>query len=104
MGSPIIFPDTVNFPAASSIVFPPFRAVSRMKQNCLVLKQPVTEVEVSYGKRMEGSVSKLSTFGDGFRIPSMFVVFSYLAGLALLISAFFGLPVLIEYFRTGFVT
>lgn len=99
-----------SFPALSS----GFEIETELSVHALVLKQPFTEIEVSYGTRMEGSVSKLSTFGDGFRISSMFVLFmketrpfvffSYLAVIALLISAFFGLPVLIEYFQTGFVT
>ena len=99
-----------SFPALSS----GFEIETELSVHALVLKQPFTEIEVSYGTRMEGSVSKLSTFGDGFRISSMFVLFmketrpfvffSYLTGIALLISVFFGLPVLIEYFQTGFVT
>ncbi len=99
-----------SFPALSS----GFEIETELSVHALVLKQPFTEIEVSYGTRMEGSVSKLSTFGDGFRISSMFVLFmketrpfvffSYLTGIALLASAFFGLPVLIEYFQTGFVT
>lgn len=99
-----------SFPALSS----GFEIETELSVHALVLKQPFAEIEVSYGTRMEGSVSKLSTFGDGFRISSMFVLFmketrpfvffGYLAGIALLISAFFGLPVLFEYFQTGFVT
>ncbi|OUS08433.1 glycosyl transferase [Rhodobacterales bacterium 52_120_T64] len=99
-----------SFPALSS----GFEIETELSVHALVLKQPFTEIEVSYGTRMEGSVSKLNTFGDGFRISSMFVLFmketrpfvffSYLTGIAFLISAFFGLPVLIEYFQTGFVT
>jgi glycosyltransferase involved in cell wall biosynthesis len=99
-----------SFPALSS----GFEIETELSVHALVLKQPFTEIEVSYGTRMEGSVSKLSTFGDGFRISSMFVLFmketrpfvffSYLTGIALVISVFFGLPVLIEYFQTGFVT
>ena len=99
-----------SFPALSS----GFEIETELSVHALVLKQPFKEIEVSYGKRMEGSVSKLSTFGDGFRISSVFVLlmkesrpfvfFGYLAIFALLISGFFGLPVLIEYFQTGFVT
>ena len=29
---------------------------------------PVTELELDYGRRVEGSLSKLSTLGDGARI------------------------------------
>lgn len=99
-----------SFPALSS----GFEIETELSVHALVLKLPFREIEVSYGTRMEGSVSKLSTFGDGIRISSMFVLlmkearpfvfFSYLTLFAFLISAFFGAPVLIEYFDTGFVT
>lgn len=99
-----------SFPALSS----GFEIETELSVHALTLKLPFREIEVSYGTRLEGSVSKLSTFGDGFRISSMFVLlmkesrpfvfFGYLTIFALLISAFFGVPVLIEYFQTGFVT
>ena len=99
-----------SFPALSN----GFEIETELSVHALVLKLPYKEIEVSYGKRMEGSVSKLSTFGDGFKISSVFILlmkesrpfvfFGYLSVIALLISAFFGIPVLIEYFQTGFVT
>ncbi|MFX8149156.1 glycosyl transferase, partial [Acinetobacter baumannii] len=36
--------------------------------HALELKMPVAEVETPYFARPEGSVSKLNTYGDGFRI------------------------------------
>ena len=77
------------------------------------LLMPMAEVETRYKERPEGSVSKLSTYRDGFKIlftiaslvreerPLIFFasLFILLAGFSLLI----GTPVVVEYFRTGFV-
>ena len=71
------------------------------------------EVKVGYRDRPAGSVSKLNTYRDGFRVlktigrlfkeykPTIF--FSLLSLLFLIISFAFGIPVFVEYFKTGLV-
>ena len=71
------------------------------------------EVKVGYRDRPAGSVSKLNTYRDGFRVlktigrlfkeykPTIF--FSLLSLLFLIISIGFGIPVFAEYFKTGLV-
>lgn len=71
------------------------------------------EVKVGYRDRPAGSVSKLNTYRDGFRVlrtigrlfkeykPTIF--FSLLSLLFLIISFAFGIPVFAEYFKTGLV-
>lgn len=71
------------------------------------------EIQVDYRDRPEGSVSKLSTYSDGFKVlktiarlfkeykPTIF--FSLISLLFLIISLIFGVPVFVEYFRTGLV-
>ena len=71
------------------------------------------EVKVGYRDRPVGSVSKLNTYRDGFRVlktigrlfkeykPTIF--FSLLSLLFLIISFAFGIPVFAEYFKTGLV-
>jgi glycosyltransferase involved in cell wall biosynthesis len=77
------------------------------------MKVPMAEVDTVYKERPEGSVSKLSTYRDGFRIlltiagltrrerPLVFY------GLIFLFFALFtfvvGLPLVIEYWETGLV-
>jgi glycosyltransferase involved in cell wall biosynthesis len=77
------------------------------------LLMPMAEIETRYKERPEGSVSKLNTYRDGFRIlftiaalvreerPLIFftAVFAVLALFSLLI----GTPVVLEYFHTGLV-
>lgn len=71
------------------------------------------EVKVGYRDRPAGSVSKLNTYRDGFRVlktigrlfkeykPTIF--FSIISLLFLIISFVFGIPVFAEYFKTGLV-
>jgi len=77
------------------------------------LLMPMAEVETRYKERPEGSVSKLSTYRDGFKI--LFTIASlvreerpliFFASIFILLAAFsllIGTPVVIEYFQTGFV-
>ncbi|MNE73412.1 hypothetical protein D3C80_1694220 [compost metagenome] len=78
------------------------------------LKLPVCELELDYGRRPEGSHSKLSTYKDGLRILWMFgmlmketrpfAFFSIISASTLAISMAFMAPVLAEYFATGLVS
>ena len=71
------------------------------------------EIPVSYRDRPKGSVSKLNTYSDGFKVlktiarlfkeykPTLF--FSLVSLIFLIISLIFGIPVFVEYFETGLV-
>ena len=73
----------------------------------------VVEVPVTYRDRPNGSVSKLNTYKDGFKVlktigtlfkeyrPSMF--FNIISLVMFLISLIFIIPVFITYFQTGLV-
>ena len=71
----------------------------------------VTEVPVHYRKRGEGSVSKLNTFRDGYRILVALLAFfrdyrpltcfGIIAAIFFLLSGLTGSVVLAEYLRTG---
>ena len=73
----------------------------------------LVEIPVNYRDRPEGSVSKLNTYKDGFKVlktiatlfkeykPGMF--FGLIAALFLLVSLILGVPVFLEYFETGLV-
>lgn len=73
----------------------------------------LVEIPVSYRDRPKGSVSKLNTYKDGFKvlrtIASLFkeykpgVFFGFFASAFLLISLILGVPVFLEYFDTGLV-
>ena len=77
------------------------------------LLMPMLEIDTRYKERPVGSVSKLNTWRDGFRIlftilalvreERPLVFFTALFALLALLSLLVGTPVVLEYFRTGFV-
>jgi glycosyltransferase involved in cell wall biosynthesis len=98
-----------SFPAISS----GFEIETELTVHALQLIMPCGEVETPYGSRREGSLSKLNTYRDGWRIlmtiqqllryemPLRF--FSGVAALFAGISILLGIPLLIEYIETGLV-
>jgi len=98
-----------SFPAIST----GFEIETEMSVHASQLMIPVAEIELSYGRRAEGSESKLKTFRDGFLILkklavlmketrpfvfySIFAMLFWIAGLVLMF------PVLVTYFQTGLV-
>ena len=98
-----------SFPAVSA----GFEIETEMSVHASRLKLPVAELELNYGRRPEGSFSKLSTFRDGFRILRMFamlmketrpfIFFGLIAAALFLSGSLLSIPVLIEYFETGLV-
>lgn len=98
-----------SFPAVSG----GFEIETEMSVHASSLKIPVCEIALDYGRRAEGSASKLSTLRDGAKILWMFAMlmketrparfFAALAIVFLAASLTFMVPVLAEYFRTGLV-
>jgi len=74
----------------------------------------IKEIPIPYGKRPDGSFSKLNTFSDGWRVLRTIlwifkdyrplVFFSALSGIFLLLGAIFGGVVISEFFATAKVT
>ncbi|MEZ2132615.1 MULTISPECIES: glycosyltransferase [unclassified Sinorhizobium] len=99
-----------SFPAVSG----GFEIETEMSVHASRLKLPVSELELDYGRRPEGSHSKLSTFRDGAKILWMFAMlmketrpfaFFGLISLSFMAASLgFMTPVLIEYFATGLVS
>jgi hypothetical protein len=77
------------------------------------LMMPMSEMDCRYKERPAGSVSKLNTWRDGFRIlgtigylvreerPLLF--FALVSALFAAVAVLIGAPVVSEYFRTGLV-
>jgi glycosyltransferase involved in cell wall biosynthesis len=90
-----------------------FGIETEMTVHAVQLLMPMAEVDTAYKERPPGSVSKLSTYRDGFRIlftiarmireerPLFF--FSVIAALFALVSALLGWSLLLEFVRTGLV-
>ena len=98
-----------SFPALST----GFQIETEITIHALSLTLPCAEVQTRYFERAEGTASKLSTYKDGILILSFimllfkeirpFVFFTAIAALMALFSLGLGLPVIIEFFKTGLV-
>src|ERR1044072_8300329 len=98
-----------SFPAVSG----GFEIETEMSVHASQLKLPVSEIALDYGRRPEGSASKLSTYRDGAKILWMFAMlmkethprrfFGPIALVFLATSLAFMTPVLIEFVETGLV-
>lgn len=98
-----------SFPALSG----GFEIETELTVHALELRMPVVEVETHYKDRPVGSVSKLRTYRDGFRIfrtiaillkeerPLQFFFALFLLLLAL--SLVLALPIVLEFMQTGLV-
>ena len=90
-----------------------FETETEISVHALELAMPVAEIVTAYGARPEGSVSKLSTYRDGFRIMRTIlhlfrierpVLFYGSFGLALAVLALvLAVPLAITYAETGLV-
>jgi len=90
-----------------------FEIETEMTIHALDKNMQLKEIPIEYRDRPEGSVSKLNTFSDGFKVlktigrlfkeykPTIF--FGLIGLLFLIISLCFGIPVFVDYFKTGLV-
>ena len=98
-----------SFPVLSS----GFEIETEMSVHALELRMPVGEVETRYLARPEGSESKLSTYGDGWRIlktiatlyrverPVLF--YGGIGALLLIAALLLSIPLVMTYVETGLV-
>lgn len=90
-----------------------FEIETELTIHALELRMPVAELGTPYKERPKGSVSKLNTFSDGFRIlltilrlvkaerPMRF--FSIVAALTASVSLILAYPVLVQFLEIGLV-
>jgi glycosyltransferase involved in cell wall biosynthesis len=90
-----------------------FEIETELTVHALEMRMPIAEVPTPYKDRPEGSVSKLSTFRDGFRI--LFMIgklvkeerplesFALTAGVLALISVILAVPIVTTFLETGLV-
>jgi glycosyltransferase involved in cell wall biosynthesis len=90
-----------------------FEIETELTVHALQMGMATTEVETKYRDRMEGSVSKLNTWTDGFRILKTiirlmknerpFEFFTVIGAMIALVATLFFNPIFINYLQTGFV-
>lgn len=98
-----------SFPALAT----GFETETELTVHALELRMPTSEIAITYKDRPSGSVSKLNTFRDGFRILWTIVVlvkeerpmqlFSALASILALVAFLLLAPVVVTFWETGLV-
>ncbi len=96
------------------VLAPKFEIETEMTLYALDKKFKIKEVEIDYRDRPAGSKSKLNTVGDGIKVLKTIItmlkdyrplLFYGLIALAVaLVSLFFGLPVIFQYFKIKFIS
>jgi len=98
-----------SFPALAS----GFEIETELTVHALELRMPTTEIDTPYKDRPEGSVSKLRTYQDGWRILMTILLlikeerplqfFGSIFGLLVVLSLALSIPLFITYAETGLV-
>jgi glycosyltransferase involved in cell wall biosynthesis len=98
-----------SFPAIST----GFEIETEMSVHASQLMIPVAEIDLAYGRRPNGSASKLRTFRDGFKILTMFAMlmketrpflfYSLIGAAFAVLSLLLMLPIITTYLETGLV-
>lgn len=91
-----------------------FQIETEMTIFSLVYRMKIVELPITYRDRPEGSESKLNTFSDGFKVlmtlfdlfknyrPMFF--FSGMCFLFLISGVIVGIPVIVEFLKTAYIT
>jgi glycosyltransferase involved in cell wall biosynthesis len=98
-----------SFPALSA----GFEIETELTIHALQMRVPIGELSTPYGERPAGSASKLRTISDGIRIMKMILYllkeerpltfFGTVSVLLALLSLGVGIPVVLDFLRTGLV-
>ncbi|MBQ9298380.1 MAG: glycosyltransferase [Clostridia bacterium] len=96
------------------VLSPKFEIETEMSLYALDKKYIIKEIPIVYRDRPEGSTSKLDTVGDGIKVVKTiarmfkdykpFKFFGTIALVLFIIALIVGIPVLIEFFKTAYIT
>ena len=90
-----------------------FEIETEMSLHSLDKNLKIKEIPITYRDRPQGSVSKLNTFRDGYRVLKMlfeiakdykpFMVYGIISLVSFIIALILGIPVISEFLNTGLV-
>lgn len=90
-----------------------FEIETEMSIHAVDKNMHVRNVVIEYRDRPEGSVSKLNTYSDGFKVLRTIArlyrtyrpmgYFGIISGVLMIVAVLFFIPVLMDYFKTGLV-
>jgi glycosyltransferase involved in cell wall biosynthesis len=96
------------------VLSPGFEIETELSIHSLDKRFKLVEVPITYRDRPEGSESKLNTFSDGFKVLKTifnlfkdykpFAFFSIVAGILFVLGLIAGIPVIVEFAQTSFIT
>ena len=96
------------------VLSPKFEIETEMSLHALDKKFIIEEIPLVYRDRPEGSTSKLNTIGDGIKVVKTIVkmfkdykplkFFGVIAAILFIIGLAFGIPVIVEFFKTRYIT
>lgn len=96
------------------VLSPKFEIETEMSLHALDKKFIIEEIPIVYRDRPEGSTSKLNTIGDGIKVVKTIVkmfkdykplkFFGVIAAILFIIGLAFGIPVIVEFFKTRYIT
>lgn len=96
------------------VLSPKFEIETEMSLYALDKKYIIKEIPIIYRDRPKGSESKLNTIGDGIKVVKTIVrmfkdykpfkFFGIISLILFLIGIIIGMPVLVEFFKTSFIT
>ncbi|MBA2874597.1 DPM/DPG synthase family glycosyltransferase [Thermaerobacillus caldiproteolyticus] len=102
------------FVKSMPVMSPGFEIETEMSIHALDKKFLIKEVPIDYRDRPEGSESKLNTFSDGWKVLKMiftlfkdykpFLFFSLWSALFFILGLAVGIPVIVEFIQTNFIT
>jgi glycosyltransferase involved in cell wall biosynthesis len=102
-----------RFVKSFPIITDGFEIETELTVHAIDLRVPVAEIPIPFGKRPEGSTSKLRTVRDGLRIlwalfllakeVRPFAFFAFWGGVGMLISLGLAYPLIVTFLKTGLV-
>lgn len=101
------------FAKALPILSPGFQIETELSIHAVDKSWRIAEIPIEYRDRPEGSESKLSTFGDGFKVLMMIMtlfkeykpmnLFGIISLICFILGLVCGIPVIADFARTGLV-
>lgn len=96
------------------VMTPKFEIETEMSLYALDKGFVIKEIPIDYRDRPEGSVSKLNTISDGMKVVKTIIkmyknykplkFFTYIAIIIFLLGLLVGMPVIVEFFKTNYIT
>lgn len=96
------------------VMSPKFELETEMTLFALDKKYRIKEIPIVFRERKEGSESKINTFSDGIKVLKTIIkmfkdhkplkFFTIIFAILFIIGLLIGIPVIVEFYKTGYIT